>query len=68
MTTQLNVHSSSPQNQGILMSTMARKTFSHPSLASGIHQNATTSTNASPGAVLGTGDNSDTYTPGIEAV
>jgi hypothetical protein len=65
--------SSSP-NQGWDMIKMARATHT-PSPANGVHPSGVaaaggniTSATYSPGAVLGTGMNTDRYTPGAEAV
>jgi hypothetical protein len=71
MARSVDVVSQSSQAQGIDMRTMARKTWTAPSLANGIQVTAIddgTSGAGSPGAVLGTGANVDLYTPGIEAV
>lgn len=62
----------SPQSDGWNQATGARD--SHvPSMADGVTVTAlsnsqTNSTTASPGAVIGTGQNPDRYTPGCEAV
>lgn len=71
MARSVDVRSQSSPAQGIDMRTMARKTFTAPSLAQGINPVAiddAVSAPGSPGAVLGTGANVDLYTPGIEAV
>jgi hypothetical protein len=71
MATATNVHSKQPQAAGIDMSTLATQTDAYPSPASGIRSTALvdgTAASYSPGAVLGTGMNTDTYTPGAEAV
>lgn len=57
--------------QGFDMTTGLRKSFAHSSLAEGVHVSGSASgatASGSPGAVLGTGSNTDRYTPGIEAV
>lgn len=61
----------SPNGQGYDMVTRAPKAFTHASVAEGIHSAGVASgsaATASPGAALGTGSNTDRYTPGIEAV
>ncbi len=71
MTRAVDIISTSPPSQGFLMSTLARKVFTHNSLAEGTrHSGLADALGAagSPGASLGTGDNADIYTPGIEAV
>lgn len=71
MATAANVHSKQPQAAGIDMSTLATQTDAYPSPASGVRPSALvdgTAATYSPGAVLGTGMNPDTYTPGAEAV
>jgi hypothetical protein len=57
------------QARGIDMTTMARESRAHPSLADGVTPTALSSAATaagSPGAVLGTGSNPDLITPAIE--
>jgi hypothetical protein len=68
------ITTSSP-GEGFNMVTMNRVSHAHPSLASGTYPTAVADPNApvtppaagSPGAALGTGMNTDIYTPTLEA-
>lgn len=58
------------QSRGIDMTTMARESRAHPSVAEGCSPVASSSSDTAkgcPGAVLGTGSNADTYYPSPEA-
>jgi hypothetical protein len=71
MARSVDVQATSPQSEGWNMITGARVSHAHPSLARGCNPTALAGGDVaagSPGAVLGTGMNTDTYTPGIEAV
>jgi hypothetical protein len=71
MARSVDVKNTQYQARGWDMVTNARETRSRPSLAEGCVPTALPGGNVaagSPGAVLGTGSNTDRYTPGIEAV
>jgi len=67
----VDVRVSAPQSEGFNQATLAR-TSHVPSLADGCAPNAVSDPGGvaagSPGAVLGTGQNPDRYTPVLEAV
>lgn len=68
MATPANIDKSG-QSLGFDQSTGLRESNAHPSLARGCHVSGASdggTANGSPGAVLGTGQNVDLYTPGIE--
>jgi len=67
MARSVDVIAQSPPSEGLDVTTLARHTHTHPSLANGVAISGGAAA-GSPGAVLGTGANADTYTPGIEAV
>jgi len=72
MARSVDVKPLSPQTEGFNMITMGRASHT-PSMADGVAPNNisydnTTIAAASPGAVLGTGMNTDRYTPPVEAV
>lgn len=65
-----NLSSISPA-LGYNMVTQAAGSHAHPSMAAGVNPSGLADGNSaagSPGASLGTGMNTDVYTPGIEAV
>lgn len=71
MARSVDVHQKDQQARGFDMVTRAHESRANPSLAEGVVPTALAGGNVgagSPGAVLGTGSNTDRYTPGIEAV
>lgn len=66
----IDVQAMSPQSLGFNQATGLRKTYPRPSLATGTTPVALAdgAATGSPGAVLGTGQNPDLYTPPLETV